>query len=359
MTGKERISKILKHEKVDRIGVYEHFWGDTYSHWVSGGHIPEGESFESHFGLDIQESWAFNNIADLDFEPVVISEDEDTVTLLDGNGATLRRHKKHDSTPEHIDFKVTDREIWEKEYKKFLIEPDLRRIDFEGYARARDEAKKHNRFFTWSGVNVFECMHPICGHENMLMGMALDPDWIYDMAETYAKLTVEMQKILFEKEGYPDGIWYFEDMGYKASPFMSPDMYNRLIKPWHKYTIDYAKSIGVPVIMHSCGFVEPLLPGMIEAGIDCLQAIEIKSGMDLVKLHKLYGDKIAFMGGIDVRALYTNDLDIIDKELEAKIPVVKEGFGYILHSDHSIPNTVDYDTYKYFIKKGLELGTYD
>jgi len=76
-------------------------------------------------------------------------------------------------------------------------------------------------------------------------------------------------------------------------------------------------------------------------------------------LHKMYGDKIAFMGGIDVRALYSNDKAIIDAELEWKIPLVKQGFNYVLHSDHSIPKTVDYETYQYFIKKGLELGAYD
>lgn len=97
---------------------------------------------------------------------------------------------------------------------------------------------------------------------------------------------------------------------------------------------------------------------MIEAGIDCLQVIEIKAGMDLLKLHKEFGDRLSFMGGIDVRALYSNDKSIIDKELESKLPYVKQGYGYTLHSDHSIPKTVNYESYKYFIKKGLELGAY-
>jgi len=192
----------------------------------------------------------------------------------------------------------------------------------------------------------------------MLMGMALDPDWVREMAETYAHLTVELQQMLFEKEGYPDGLWYYEDMGYKLSPFMSPQMYRDIIKPSHVCTMNYAKAHNLPVIMHSCGFVEPLLPDMIDAGIDCLQVIEIKAGMDLLKLHREFGDRIAFMGGIDVRVLYSNDRAQIDAELEAKIPIVKEGFGYALHSDHSIPKTVDYDTYRYFIEKGLELGKY-
>ena len=64
-------------------------------------------------------------------------------------------------------------------------------------------------------------------------------------------------------------------------------------------------------------------------------------------------------GGIDVRELYTNDFARIEAELKKKIPIVKEGYGYILHSDHSIPPTVDYNTFKYFREKGLELGRYE
>lgn len=358
MTGKERMQRILKHQPVDRIGLFEHFWNDTYKTWYEQGHVPGGQSFEDHFQFDMQECWAFNLVADLDFKQQVVAEDEDTITFLDGNGAILRRHKFHDTTPEHVDFTVKEREDWEK-IKPLLLNPDPRRINFEGYRKVKKAAADAGRFFVWSGVNVFECIHPVCGHENMLVGMALDPDWVRDMAETYAKLTVELQKILFEQEGYPDGIWYYEDMGYKGSPFMSPQMYREIIKPSHIYTINYAKEHNLPVIMHSCGFVEPLLPDMIDAGIDCLQVIEIKAGMDLLKLHKLYGDRISFMGGIDVRTLYTNDRQVVLEELEKKIPLVKQGHNYVLHSDHSIPKTVDYEVYRYFIDKGLELGRYE
>jgi len=84
----------------------------------------------------------------------------------------------------------------------------------------------------------------------------------------------------------------------------------------------------------------------------------VKAGMDLLKLYRDYGDVISFMGGIDVRVLYTNDRAKIDAELEAKIPIVMQNNGYTLHSDHSIPNTVYYDTFRYFIDKGLDIGTY-
>lgn len=106
------MQQLLAHEPVDRIGLYEHFWNDTYQAWQQQGHIAPGESYEDHFGFDMQEHWAFNLTADLDFKRQVVAETHDTITYLDGNGATLRRHKFHDTTPEHVDFQIKTREDW-------------------------------------------------------------------------------------------------------------------------------------------------------------------------------------------------------------------------------------------------------
>jgi uroporphyrinogen decarboxylase len=357
MNSIERVNNILKRKPVDRIGLYEHYWADTGKKWANEGYIKPGENMSDHFSYDIEISWPFNTVADIDFEPEVVDETDETILIRDGNGALLRRHKLHDSTPEHVGFKVTDRKSW-GEYLKPLLKPDPRRINFEQYRKAKEHAAEQKRFFAWAGLNVFELMHPVCGHENLLIGMALDPEWVIDMVNTYSTLIVELQEILFSKEGYPDGMFYYEDMGFKEKSFISPAMYKEIIQAGHKKTFGFAHSKNLPVIMHSCGYVEPLLPGFIESGIDCLQALEVKAGMDLLKLHKAYGDNLSFMGGIDIRVLCTNDKKAIDEELEKKIPVVKNGYGYILHSDHSIPNTVNYDTYRYFINRGLELGTY-
>ena len=357
LTSKERITRMLKRQPADRIGLFEHFWPDTMTHYTQQGHIPEGQSPEEHFDLDLLNCWALNTVADLDFENEIVEETDETVLIRDGNGALLRRHKLHDSTPEHVDYAVKNRQDWDA-VKEKLMKVDERRINFEAYRQAKAAAAQQNKFFCLSGVNVFEMMHPICGHEYMLMGMALNPGWIHDMVAVYSNLTLQLQEILFAKEGLPDGIWYYEDMGFKHRPFMSPDMYNEMIYPAHKRTVDFAHQRGLPVIMHICGFVEPLLPGIVKAGVDCLQAIEIKAGMDLLRIYKDYGDILSLMGGIDVRALYSNDRAIIDRELMAKIPIVKQGFGYCLHSDHSIPKTVDYDTLRYFMERGLEMGRY-
>ena len=153
-------------------------------------------------------------------------------------------------------------------------------------------------------------------------------------------------------------MFYYEDMGFKNRPFMSPTMYRQIVWPAHKRTFSFAKSRGLPIIVHSCGFVEPLVDGLIEAGMDMLQAMEVKAGMDLVALKKAYGDRIGFMGGLDVRTLTANDPQAIQAELDRKLPAAMAGGGYVLHSDHSIPDQVEYETYRFFIDRGLEMGTY-
>ena len=357
LTGVERISRILRREPVDRIGLLEHFWGDTQKKWRSEGHLKEDEDLATHFGFDISECWPFNTVADLDFKPEVLEETEETILIRDGNGAVLRKHKLHDATPEHVDFLVKGRAEWE-EHSKPLLKPERRRINFEAYTKAKQAAAEADRFFCWGGVNVFELMHPLCGHEHMLMGMALDADWVRDMVNTYAELTVSLLEILFDEAGKPDGLWFYEDLGFKQRPFMSPAMYRQIVMPGHKKTFDYAHSLGLPVIVHSCGYVEPLIGALTEAGMDCLQVIEVKAGMDPLRIKREFGDEIALCGGMDARNLVANDTDAIKRELESKIPRLMQKGGYILHSDHSIPDTCEYETYRFFVDEGLRLGTY-
>jgi uroporphyrinogen decarboxylase len=69
--------------------------------------------------------------------------------------------------------------------------------------------------------------------------------------------------------------------------------------------------------------------------------------MDLVKLKNTFGNQIAFMGGLDVRLMVANDREAIQAELDSKLPVAMKDGGYIIHSDHSIPDQVEYDTYKF------------
>ena len=102
----------------------------------------------------------------------------------------------------------------------------------------------------------------------------------------------------------------------------------------------------MPIILHSCGRVKEIIPDLIEVGLDCLQPLEVKAGMDLRELKPEFGDKLCFMGGIDVRAMANPDPQAIEEEIKSKIPLAKKNGGYIYHSDHSIPKNVSFKQYK-------------
>ncbi|MBM4019856.1 MAG: hypothetical protein FJ288_16300 [Planctomycetes bacterium] len=360
LTSRERVGRILKRQPVDRVAAFESFWTDTREAWAGQGHVGKDEALDDHFGLDLRVCWCFNSTADLDFKEEIVEETEETKLVRTGNGALLRWWKTRSGTPEHVDFAVTDRATWDAVARPHLVSAanDRRRIDFDGYRAAREKAARGDVFFCWGGVNVFELMHPVTGHMNMLMGMAADPDWVRDMCGVYADLILRLMEMLFAEAGPPDGVFFFEDMGLKERPFMSPAMYKDIIWPSHKRTFGFCRARGLPVVVHSCGFVEPLVPGLVEAGMDCLQALEVKAGMDLLRLKKRYGDCIALCGGMDVRSLETNDPAAVEAELARKLPAAMAGSGYILHTDHSVSSRVRYETYKYFLDRGREMGTY-
>ena len=322
-----------------------------------------------HFGLDVRRTggeitpmtWKLLNlVANLDVGDRVV-EETDTVRLIrDGNGALLRWRKDGSGAPEHVDFCVKDRRSWEEHVRPFLVDTGSyeRRIDFARYHAVRTKCDRSSTFLCAGVVGLFDLMSPMCGHEQLLVGMACDADWIRDMGDVYATATIAMLEILFDREGLPDGLWVWDDLGFKHRPFMSPPMYRELVFPAHKRVFDFAHRRGLPVVLHCDGMVESLIPHLIEAGIDCLQPLEVKAGMSLVRIKKTYGARLALIGGIDARELISNDLDRVRKALENNIPPAMAGGGYVLQVDHSVPHQVEYATYKYFVEKGLEIGDY-
>ncbi len=87
-----------------------------------------------------------------------------------------------------------------------------------------------------------------------------------------------------------------------------------------------------------------------------LNPLEIKAGMDPFKLKALYGDRLAFHGGIN--AQIWDNIELVKEEMERIIPIMKEGGGYVFASDHSIPNSVSLQNMKEIADLAHKLGKY-
>ena len=127
-----------------------------------------------------------------------------------------------------------------------------------------------------------------------------------EMAEVLLDKVTELSLIrakAYVKAGV-DVLFLGDDIGMQHTIMMSEELYCTWLKPRLKKIIDEVKKINPEVIVfyHSCGFVEPLIPHLIEAGIDVLNPIQSEC-MDFEEIYRKYGDKISFHGTIGTQTV--------------------------------------------------------
>jgi uroporphyrinogen decarboxylase len=145
-------------------------------------------------------------------------------------------------------------------------------------------------------------------------------------------------------------------MGYKHSQFFSVRTYRNLLKPTHQRAVDWAHARGVKARLHSCGDVGPFIPDFLDIGIDALNPLEVKAGMDPVAIKEKFGDRLLLHGGID--AVLYDQPDALEAAMERVIPVLKQNGGYIFSTDHSVPDSVSLEQFRHVVAQAKKLGSY-
>ena len=353
LTERERILRTYRHQEVDRIPMLDSAWTGTVRRWQNEG-LPKDVSWVDYFGFDHQIRVGTDNSPR--FAKKVLEENDRYKIVTTQWGTTQKVFRELDSTPENLNYYFDSSDRWE-EAKKAMLTFHEDRIPWDYLKNNYPRWKAEGRFLqltVWFGFDVAHS-HMI-GTENFLVGMLEEPEWVTDVFDTYLKTSLDLcQRIL--DAGYEfDGVFWYDDMGYKGTPFFSPQTYRELLQPYHKKVVDWAHERGMVTELHSCGFIEPLLPDVVQTGVEMLNPLEIKAGMDPQRLKSTYGDKLAFHGGINAQ-LWDN-IDRVKAEMERIIPLMKEGGGYVFASDHSIPNSVSFQNMKEIASLAHKLGKY-
>jgi uroporphyrinogen decarboxylase len=352
MSKRDIIKALLAKEIPERVGLHEHFWPYISENaWREQG-IEPGTDFVSYFDLDIRPVCFFKTPGPRpDLEKIVDETDTWRVTR-DAWGTSLKFWKDKGGTPEHVAFSITDPDIWKKEFRDAFEALDVRDyFDLNEIHGNYKKAKSGDRFVTYCGMFVFEELRRILGDVTMLENLLLEPEWIHDFNALVTQKNLEYYQMLFDEIGLPDGLHIYEDLGYTAAPFASPACHRELILPYHKKLFSFFKDYGLPIIMHTCGDFRPHIKSIIEAGVDCIQAMEAKTGMCVLDLAEQYKDKLCFMGNIDIRTLESGNRNRIKEECLSKLNGMKKlRAPYIYMSDHSIPPSVRLSDYEYMLK---------
>lgn len=182
--------------------------------------------------------------------------------------------------------------------------------------------------------------------ENMFEGMTVarlkyymrkKPGFILDVMNEYTKANLEMIKRLAESG--VDVAFYYDDLGMKGRSIFSIQDLQKFIIPYYKKIYQECKKHSMFIIQHSCGYIDEILPYMVDAGLDCIQALEPTAGVNLGHLKDTLGDKVSFMGGIDSsRILNFGTAKEIEEHVKNCIVTAGQGGGYFVGPSHNILN---------------------
>ncbi len=353
LTERERMLRTYRRQEIDRIMMVDSAWNGTVRRWHAEG-MPQGIDWRDYFGFDKPVMIGFDNSPR--FEAKVLEKTERYRIETTNWGVTRKVFNELDSTPDNLHYYYDDSQKWE-EAKRRMLTFDDSRIPWETLEKNYARWKAEGRFMQlvlWFGFDVAHSW--MIGTENLLVGMYEEPEWVMDVFDTYLTSTLDLAQRVLDAGYEFDGVFWYDDMGYKGASFFSPSLYRELLKPYHKKAADWAHERGMVVEMHSCGFIEPHIADIVDAGIEMLNPLEIKAGMDPFKLKSLYGNKLAFHGGIN--AQIWDKPELVMAEMERIIPAMKEGGGYVFASDHSIPSSVSFETMKQISALAHKLGKY-
>jgi len=353
MTSRERLCTALRRREPDRMPRCEQsFWPETLARWRQEG-MPADATPARLFDLD-----AFRNVGldhSLRLPEETLEENSDWVLKRDADGVIYKRWTHHYGPPAEVDFLIKTQADWERVRER--LQPDPDRIP-HSVREAIANAAAAGHFCTVSpGEPVWWALRTL-GMENAMLTLALDSDFLVDMMQAQAALALNLMRQLLDSGFRPDGILFSSDLCYRNGMLFSPASYRSLMMDLHREYADLCHENGMLLILHCDGDVREFVPLLIEAGFDCIEPLEARAGNDVRELKPLYGDKISFFGNISMDVLAAGDRKRIREEVVTKIEAAKPGGGYVHQSDHSVPPTVSYDAYRYWMDLAREHGDY-
>ena len=171
------------------------------------------------------------------------------------------------------------------------------------FEKAAEEAEKlHARdLYTicgWWGL-FFENMWSLRGMENLMIDYYTEPENLHRLHDAVCTLYCRsIQKAADVLK--PDGFWTSDDLGHQTQPMMKPEIFDDLIKPYYTRVGDVLHANGIHFWLHSCGNNTPLLPSLIDAGVDMFHPVQ-KHTMDEAAVAAEFGDRLGFWAGFDVQ----------------------------------------------------------
>ncbi len=224
-----------------------------------------------------------------------------------------------------------------------------------------DEAQKTGKATLFAfGGNIFEAGQSDFGYERFYCDMAAEPEFLHHY---FKKLTqgymAQLERLLPRLGKRIDVIQFGDDLGTQNAPQISPAMYCEMIQPYHAEMFQYVRKNfpDTKVFLHSCGAIYPLIPHLIEAGVQILNPVQITAqNMDPSTLKREFGANLTFWGGgarMQTTAETGTPQDLYNESREL-IEIFSKGGGYVFNQIHNIQANVSPEKIMAIYQAGLD-----
>ncbi|WP_206811918.1 uroporphyrinogen decarboxylase family protein [Paradesulfitobacterium ferrireducens] len=209
-------------------------------------------------------------------------------------------------------------------------------------------------------ATIFELSWNLVGMEKFLMDMAMGKEYLFELLDRVAEYNTKIGVRLIELGA--DVIWMGDDFGTQQGMMISPAMYRNIFKPRQRKVIKDFKEANpnVKIAYHSCGSIVPIIEDLIEVGVDILNPVQPQAkGMDLALFKEKFGDRIAFLGGVDVQGVLPNGTPAdVEEEVKQRILAAGKGGGYVLAPAHNIQPDTSLENIYAMYEAVKKYGTY-
>ena len=208
-----------------------------------------------------------------------------------------------------------------------------------GRKEIRHLRKNSNQAIVLANANLFETAWYMRGLEQAFEDMMLQPDLIHYIMEKVTSFFIDyFFEILNKCRGEIDLVFTADDIGHQDGLLLSLDMWEEFLKPYHVRINEMIHNMGAKVIYHTDGAVSEAIPGLMDMGIDVLQALQFSAAnMDPQHLKDHFGKDLCFEGGMCVqKVLPFGTIEEVREETRMLISVLGKNGGYLCGPSHFI-----------------------
>ena len=199
--------------------------------------------------------------------------------------------------------------------------------------------------------SVFEEVTWLMSYEGLSIALYDQPDLVDAMFERIGGLFYEVARVLAQVPRV-EILFGGDDMGFKTQTMISPKILVAKSLPWHRKMAALAHERGRPYLLHACGNLKDIMEPLIQdVGIDGKHSFE-DTIQPVTEAKRVYGDRIALIGGIDMDLMCRGTEDQIRRRVREVLDVCQPGGGYCLGTGNTVANYVPLENYLAMLDEG-------